>query len=561
MSGILQNVIELKPKKQFLAEDATTGITFALVNIPQAMANALLAGVNPVLGLYTLMVGTPVGAIFTGSVFMNVSTTSALSVAAGDALASLPPSTRAANMAVLVLLVGVVQLLAGVFRLGSFMRFVAKSVMVGFTTGVALLIILGQVSDLTGYNSSFKGKILQVADTLVHLGQVDYPTLFIGLGTIALIIGFNFTRARKFGFILAILVATAVTQLLNLESVQLVGDIAQLSGSLANFELPNIILIPNLFTSAVAIAIIGLVQGAGVSQSYPNPDGKYPNVSRDFTGQGIANVATSFLQGIPAGGSMSGTALVVNTGMRSRWGNIFAGLFVIPLIIFLGGLVDLIPMPTLAGLLIVVGYQSLNFNEVQRVWLTGQIPRVAMGLTLAATLTLPLQFAVFIGVAVSILLYVFQSSNQVKLVQMQRVPGGFPIEVPVVPELHDCEVAILHAYGSLFFAAASKIENQLPHVGDSRHAVVILRLRGRDDIGSTMMGVLERYHHKLIGQDGRLLLVGVEENVYQQLQRTGLLAKLGEENVFRTQPQIGVSVNQALNVAQTWLEEVGEDCQ
>ena len=553
-------IAQLKPKREHLSADAMAGVTFALVNIPQAMANALLAGVNPILGLYTLMVGTPVGAIFTGSVFMNVSTTSALSVAAGDALATVPESSRAMNMAVLVLLVGVVQLLAGVFRFGSFMRFVAKSVMVGFTTGVALLIVLGQVSDLTGYNSSFSGKILQVADTILNLGQVDYATMFIGVGTILLIIGFNYTPARKFGFILAILVATAVTYLLNLESVEVVGDIVQMSDALGDIDLPNFELMPNLMTSAIAIAIIGLVQGAGVSQSYPNPDGKYPDVSRDFTGQGVANVATSFLQGIPAGGSMSGTALVVNTGMRSRWGNIFAGLFVIPLVFFLVDFINLIPMPTLAGLLIVVGVQSLNPKDMQTVWQTGQIPRVAMGLTLIATLTLPLQFAVFVGVAVSILLYVFQSSNQVKLVQMQRVPGGFPMEVPVVEELHDCEVVILHAYGSLFFAAAANIETQLPKVSNSRHAAVVMRLRGRDDVGSTLLGVFERYHDELAVHDGRLLLVGVEDHVYQQLQRTGLLAKFGEDNVFQSQPQMGVSVNQALDAVQVWLDEVGADC-
>jgi SulP family sulfate permease len=257
---------------------------------------------------------------------------------------------------------------------------------------------------------------------------------------------------------------------------------------------------------------------------------------------------------------MSGTALVVNTGMRSRWGNIFAGLFVVPLVLLFGTVINLIPMPTLAGLLIVVGYQSLNVKDVQRVWLTGQVSRVAMGLTLAATLTLPLQFAVFVGVAVSILLYVFQSSNEVKLIQLQQVPNGFPIEVPVVAKLHDCEVVILHAYGSLFFGAAANIEKQLPDVENSRHAAVILRLRGRDDVGSTMLGVLDRYHDRLVRHDGRLLLAGVEDHVYEQLRRTGMLAKLGHENVFRTQPQLGVSVNQALAAVQAWLDEVGADC-
>jgi len=127
----------LKFDKKTLSADAVAGFTFAVVNIPQGMANALLANVNPVLGLYTLMIATPVGALVTSSVFMNVSTTSALSVVAGDALIYVPANDRTVHLAALVLLTGLVQLLFGVMQLGSMLRFVSNAVMVGFITGVA----------------------------------------------------------------------------------------------------------------------------------------------------------------------------------------------------------------------------------------------------------------------------------------------------------------------------------------------------------------------------------------------------------------------------------------
>jgi SulP family sulfate permease len=551
MTTLLQNA---RPDRATFKDDASAGFTFAVVNIPQAMANALLATVNPVLGLYTLMIATPIGAIFTSSIYMNVSTTSALSVATGDALVGVPDAEKAASVAVLVLLVGILQLLAGLFRLGSFIRFVSKSVMVGFTTGVALLIILGQVDELTGYSSRFSGKILQLADTILNLGQLDNPTLAIGLLTIGLIFGIGRTRFNKAAFIIALLVATLVTYLFNLETVATVGQIATIPDSLRNFNLPNLVLIPDLLASAAAIAIIGLVQGAGVSQSYPNPNGKFPDLSGDFRGQGLANIATGFFQGIPGGGSLSGTSLVVNTGMQSRWANILAGLFIVPLVLLFKGVISLIPMPALAGLLIVVGYQSLKPHDIEMVWQTGQVSRVAMGLTLAATLTLPLQFAVFVGVAVSILMHVFQSSNQVRLVQFTIPPHGFPIETPVPPRLHDREVVVLHAYGSLFFAAASTIETQLPEVNNAREAAVIFILRGRDDVGSTLITVLDRYARALQAGNGRLLLAEVDEKVHDQLQRTGLLRLLGEENVYLAQPQLGVALNLALESVSAWLD-------
>ena len=138
-----------KPDKNLLSSDLLAGLTFALVNIPQSMAHALLAVVNPVLGLYTLMLAIPVGALFTSATFMNVSTTSALAVAAGDTLINYPSQTRVSVLVTLVLLIGIFQVALGLLRLGWLTRFIPFSVMTGFMTGVAVLIIIGQLGDFT----------------------------------------------------------------------------------------------------------------------------------------------------------------------------------------------------------------------------------------------------------------------------------------------------------------------------------------------------------------------------------------------------------------------------
>ena len=138
-----------------------------------------------------------------------------------------------------------------------------------------------------------------------------------------------------------------LTAALGIESLELVGEIATIPRSLPRPMLPDLSMVGIMLVPAVSIGIIGLVQGAGVGQSYPNPDGKYPNVSRDFTGQGVANMATSFFQGIPGGGSMSGTAVSVNAGVRSRWANIFAGILVAAIVLLFVDVVNLIPMTAL----------------------------------------------------------------------------------------------------------------------------------------------------------------------------------------------------------------------
>jgi SulP family sulfate permease len=554
----------LKPERRHLTADLIAGLTFAVVNVPQAMAHALLATVNPVYGIYTLMVAVPIGAIFTSSVFMNVSTTSALSVAAGAGLVDIPDSQKLAALSVMVLLVGVIQLLAGLFKLGFLVRFVSNAVMIGFLNGVAVLIILGQLGDLTGYDSQFSNRVAQTLDLLLRFGQIDVPTTIIGgltLGGMVLLLN---TRLRKFAFIIAIAVSTILLAILTLpalptstsfSTVQTVGDIATIPRSLPQLALPPLALIFSMLLPAFSVAMIGLIQGAGVSQGTPNPDGKYPDVSRDFLGQGVANIATSFVSGVPAGGSISGTALLMGAGAKSRWANISAGLFVALIVLLVAPLVERVPMPALAALLIVAGFQGLRVEQAVVIWNTGKVPAAVMLITFVATLFVPLQYAVLLGMAFSVVLHVFHQSNKVVVTEWVLQPEGFPLEQPAPKQLPSHQITLLHVYGSLFFAAAKNMEEMLPDVANATHAVVIIRLRGKGEIGSTFVTVLQRYAKALQARDSKLMLVGVDEPVRDQLAKTGMLKLIGAENVFLATPQIGAAMNQAVAAATVWLNQ------
>jgi len=553
---------DLTPARSNLKSDFVAGLTFAIVSVPQAMAHALLATVNPVLGIYTLMVAVPVAALFTSSVFMNVSTTGALSVVAGSELAAVPPDSRIAALATLVLLVGLFQIAAGLLRLGFILRFVSDAVMTGFLNGVAVVIILGQLGDLTGFQSPFSNNVAATLDLLLRPGQINPASALIGGLTIALIIGLLRTRLRRFAFVLAIAVAALLLAVLSLptlgtgtgwQSVEIVRDIAGIPRDLPQLALPTPDYILPLLLPALSVAIIGLVQGAGVGQAYPNPDGKYPDVSGDFLGQGVGNVATSLVSGLPAGGSISGTVLVLGAGAQSRWTNIFGGLCVVLVVLLAAPLVELVPMPALAALLIVAGYQGLRIPQAQMIWNTSKISAAAMILTFLATLFIPLHFAVLLGVVFSLLLHVIGQTNQVKVMELALVPGGFPEERPAPKTLPSNQFTALYLSGSIFFAAAKNLEHMLPAVDDTRRAVVALILRGHPQVGSTFLNVLQRYNEALRARDSKLMLVGVDPDVHEQLTRTGMLQAIGEENVFLTTPQMGAAMNAAAVAAQDWL--------
>ena len=535
--------------------DLIAGLTAAIPSIPDAMASGVLAGVSPLYGLYGLMIGTPIAALFTGSAFMSVVTTSAMGIAVRDALTGYQGEQQIQALVTVALVVGFFQVAAGLLRLGFLTRFVSNSVMTGFLSGVALLIVLSQLGDMSGYSSTYSNKVLQAVDLVLHFRQVHLPTLLVGLTALGFIVGLERTRLRPFSMLVALIAAALLVPVFNLDAVVLVGDTSKIPPGLPRPYLPLPTLDLELIVSAMAVGIIGLVQGAGISSSYPNPDGKYPDVSRDFVGQGAANLAVSLFRGLPVGGSISSTALVVGAGAKSRWANVFTGLFAIVAVVLLGPQIERLPMTALAAMLVYAGFSSFNRERIRAVWETSLVSRGVMVFTFVAVLVLPIQTAVFIGVGLQILLHTFRAAERVDIVQIVPLEDEQYEENPAPAQLPDGEVTILMPLGSLFFAGAAEFEEDLPSASEARRAVVILRLRGRKEVGSTFLRVIDRYAKTLQKNRGKLMLVGVSQPVYDQLRRTGMLAELGEENVYLATRLLGESASQAWHEGKAWLGE------
>jgi SulP family sulfate permease len=501
------------------------------------------------------MVATPVAAVATSSVFMNVSITSAMAFSVGDALGDLSGGERVQALVVLTVLVGLFQLLLGVLRLGGVIRFVSNAVMTGFLAGLAVLIVLGQLGDLTGYDSAYSNKMAQALDMLLHLDQVHVQGLIVGVATIALILLLGRTPLRKINILLALIAGAAMVRLLGWETVALIGDTSEIPRSLPSLALPDLSLISALTGPAMAVGIIGLVQAAGVSQSYRNPDGKLPRVSDDFAGQGIANVATGILQGMPAGGSLSGTALVVNTGAKTRWANILTGLFVIVVVLLFGNLVELLPVAALAGLLIYVGMEIIvgQREEITLVWRTSPLASLGMVATFAATLVIPLVQAIYLGVVLSLLLHIYTSSLQVRVMQLVPVGDDDIEERPAPAELPSNQATVLQFYGSPYFAAVSRRKQLIPLTEKAQNAVLILNLRREDYVGSTYLNWLEDFADEMRASDNKLMLADVREMVRQELEETGVIEAIGAENVFPATSRLGASTYQAVAAANEWI--------
>ncbi len=540
--------------KRFSSRDFIAGITNAVTNIPDAMASAVLAGLNPIQGLYAIMIGTPVSALTTSSQLMTVAVTGAMALIVGDSLKAVAAADKIEALIVLTVLVAVTQIVLGLVKAGTFVRFVSNAVLQGFLLGVAVNIVLSQVGDLTGYKSDAPGKVGQALDTVLHPGQINLQMLGIGLLTVALVLLAERTPAKDFAFLIALVASTVAVVLLkwDIPTVQSLGEIPQ---ALPKPTMPNLALVSGLVVPAAAIAIVGLIQSAGVSKGTPNSDGTYPDMNRDFIGQGLGNAASGFFGGMPIGGSVSSTALVQQLGAKSRVANFVVGPIIAVVVLLFSGAVETIPLATLAGLLVIIGVRAIKAGAVETVWQTSVAPRAIMAITFVAVLMMPIQYAVMLGVIVSILQYVYSSSLDVRVVELARADDGTYAEQSAPEVLPDGRVTVLDIYGSVFYAGADIISGLLPAAIGSHRPAAVIRLRGRTDVGSTFLGIVERYRGEIEAAGGVLLLAGVEPQLHEQLERTGVLDAVGADHVCEAQPTLTASVSVAVETAERWLQE------
>jgi SulP family sulfate permease len=537
-----------------LRQDALAGLNSAISSVPDGMASGILAGVNPIYGLYACMVGPIAGGIFASTQLMIIVTTSASALAAGQALGNLPQPARDNALFVMVILIGVFQIAFGLLGLGRLTRFVSYSVMTGFIIGIAVLTILSQLPTITGTSPTGANRVAQTLDLLLHADRIHLSSLALAALTLALAVLLPRTPLGNVGRLLAIVIPSVLAALLGLSGVEIVRDVGEIPGGIPLPGVPSFLGVTfDVVTGAVAVAAIILVQGAGVSQSVPNPDGSRRSMSRDFIAQGAANVAAGFFRGLPIGGSLSTTALTVLSGSRSRWAAIFAGLWMAVIVIVFPGLVAYVAMPALSALLIFASLTTIKPAEARAIWQTGWPSRLAIVTTFLTTLFLPIQAAVGIGVVLSALLYLNEAATDVSVVELVERPDGRIEERPAPQQLPGNRVTVLDVYGHLFFAGARTLERLLPRPQDGEHPAVVLRLRGRTRVGATLVEVLANYAGTLQAANGRLYLSGLSNEVYEQMGRTGKLTLIGPERAYEATPIVGESTREATADAQTWL--------
>jgi len=549
---------ETKPsgesRGRILRKDLIAGIINAAVSVPDGLASAALAGVNPVYGLYTSVAAGISGSLLVSAQLMQIATTSASALVARQAIAKYPGEQRDQALFLLVVMVGIALAIFGLLRLGRLVRFVSHAVMTGFLLGVAVVLILDQLAPMSGAHPKGGNEITQFIDLLSHVTQFDPKTILTGILALGIVIALRRTKYSALASIAALIVPSVLAAVAGWESVQRVMDVSPIPRGIPSLSLPNVrLLTPNLLWSAFALAVVIAVQGAGVSQSIENSDDTPVRASRDMIAQGAANVASGLLSGIPAGGSVGQTALNVSAGARTRWAGVFGGLWMLAFVVAAPGLIEQVPMAVLAALMVLAGVSALDLREARSIWNTGGSARWAIAITFLATLVLPVPIAVGAGVVLTVVLYVLSSASDVKVRALVRTNNGRIVENNPPERLPSNAITVLEVYGSLFFAGARMLEQQLPRPNDARRPAVVLRFRGRTRVGATLIEVLDNYADDLAEVGGRLFLSGVAADVSRQLRHADKLDLDRTVLLVPATAVLGASTEQAVASANAWL--------
>jgi SulP family sulfate permease len=540
------------PERRHLKADLLAGLPVAIGGVPDGMAAGVLAGVNPVHGLYASFAGPIGGGLTSSTRLMMITTTGAGALAAGSAVSGVSPDQRSEALVLLTLLAGAMMVAAGVAKLGRYTRFVSHSVMLGFLTGVALNIIFGQLSDLTGAPTEGGFALAKAVYVVAHPADIDVPSLLVGLGAMAILLVLSRTRLGIVSALVALVVPTIVVLVAGLDTVAQVDDGGAIPRGIPVPSFPDLGLLSlSLVAGAASVVAIILVQGAGVAESAPNPEGRSSS-NRDFIAQGVGNLTSSAFGGQPVGGSVGQTALNVTAGARTRWAPISSGIWMIIILVAFSTAVGKVAMPTLAAILIYAGYRSLRPAEIRTILATGPNSQIAFGTTLVATLFMPVAVAVGIGVVLSLLLQLNQEAMDLTVVEVVEQDGHL-VERPAPTTLASHEVTVLDVYGSLFYAGARTLQSKLPDPAGSVSPAVVLRLRGRTSLGSTFFTVVAGYAQRLEQAGGRLYLTGLDPELADRLRREDKVPLTGSARLYVAEPVIGASTAAARHDAETWI--------
>jgi sulfate permease, SulP family len=523
--------------RQHLRGDVTAGLTTAVMLIPQAMAYAALAGMPPVTGLYASVVPIAVYALLGTSgalAFGPVAIVALLTASAVAPLASGDPATYVALAGVLALMVGAIQLLLGVLRLGSVVDLLSHAVISGFTSAAALVIAASQFRSLTGIDAEGGETFVEELSSLAGaIGTLHPVTLAVGLGSVAALVVFRRRLPRIPGPLVVVTLVTALAFAVGLDD-RGVAVLGEVPAGLPAPALPVIGLdqVQQLIGPALVIALLSFVEGISVAKAIAGKTHERIDSTQELLASGSANVAAGLFQAFPVAGGFSRTAINHQAGARTPVASLITAAMVAFSALALTPLFTYLPRAVLAAIVVVAVAGLVDVRSAKHAWRTDRWDFATLAVTFAATLVLGVELGIGIGIIGSLLLLVARSTRP-HITEIGLVPSsGQYRNVARYDSVTDPRVLLIRVDAALLFATAPAVHRrveQLCEARDDRLRGVVLDCSAVSDIDGDGAHVLDDVGRTLDARGVELHLATVRGPVRDALGRTGHLPALHAE--------------------------------
>lgn len=533
--------------------DLTAGLNVALLALPQGMAYAAVAGVHIVYGIVSTILAAVIGTFFAASRFTVFGPTNATAFMIYSFFVTYPSllAQEGELMPILSLMIGVVMIIGGFLRAADLGQYISRSVIVGYLTGAAILIMIGQIKHLFGVSLIPEGgtladtpkSLLSMVWRLAHsLPQISWEPLTLGCVTIAayLWLSRKFAKLPVFGLVL---VASCVVSFVLSYFLPGFAEIARYESFVPGDLMPSVPDIPvdsyadmlaPLFGLALAVAFLASLEGSMMSKSLASRSGDKVDVNQDLYALGVANVACAVGGGMPSSASLTRSVLNYQSGARTAVASAMGGVICLLGALALSSLVAWIPKASLAALVIGVAVSLINRKNIRICLGATKSDAITLLTTFASTLVMPLHVAIFVGVGTSVILYLRKAARP-ELVEYDFMDDGnlAKSEKRRIPA-----ISIVHVEGDLFFAAAELFRNQVQRtLHDENLKVIILRLRNARNLDATSVMALADLVREVKRAERFLLVSGTTKDVYKVLKNSGMVEVIGRDNIFPGSPE------------------------
>ncbi|MGE0081233.1 MAG: SulP family inorganic anion transporter [Thiohalomonadaceae bacterium] len=547
--------------RQSLRDDALAGLTGALIVLPQGVAFATIAGLPPEYGLYAAMVPAIVAALWGSSWHLVSGPTTAISIVVFASLSPLaePGSAEYIRYALtLALLVGAIQIGMAIARMGTLVNFISHSVVIGFTAGAAILIAASQVKNFFALNIPRGTEFYEIVHQLVvQIGDANpYVT---AVGIITLVTGIIARKyARKVYMIVAMLAgslaAFALNALFGGAGVTGISTVGALPTHLPPLSLPDLSLgtLQKLAPSALAVALLAITEAVSISRSIASRSQQRIDGNQEFMGQGLSNFVGAFFSAYPSSGSFNRSGVNYEAGAKTPLASVFAAAALALIVLLVAPLAAYLPVAAMAGILFLVAWGLIDFHHIHVITKASRSETAVLATTFLATLFIELEFAIFAGVMLSLILYLKRTSNP-RILSRVPDPQAPRRQFTTDPALPECpQFKIIRIEGSLFFGAVNNVETAMQRVDEldpgKKHLLVVAKAINFVDIAGAEMLAKEAQRRRKLG--GGLYLYEVKDTVCEMLHRGGFIDAIGDENIFRSKTKaLATIVEQRLDHA------------